>query len=356
MAATDWVLIGLGNAGSAALAARAAEIKKDGRPAGFRPEAWMQLEVDLPALAPALGLPGSIKWPVVSLAWAGRADKLRMEGSLRFSASTIPPLEAWRIPTNSIREPLIGFSAVQGVGDWLANQAWYQQLGISPAPNQVFAWAQSQIPFQTYLVWEWPDVTNTLRAIAPKLTPLAKAHLPKISAGNIAHATNLARINWYGLPIWVPFMAPAPDPGFVVTGLMPTEGKRIPAPPELFAEVAGRTNIIFYDWEISQARLEDWRMTETFYRMVAGYESPATNSLSYQWLNDTNIASQLGNTVTEVTRVSPTELRVLRSSSAGLTGLELFRLVQWLDDPAFPGRSELAPVRSRRAVAPPPLR
>jgi hypothetical protein len=114
---------------------------------------------------------------------------------------------------------------------------------------------------------------------------------------------------------------------------------------------------MYYDWEISQARLEDWRMTSTFYRMVAGYQSPATNTLSYRWLSDTNITGRLGNSVTEVTRVSPTELKVLRSSSVGLTGLELFRLVTWLDDPAFPHSSE-PPVVPRRGAAatPPPLR
>ncbi len=351
--ANDWVLLGLGQAGAASLPPLAAEIKKNGRPPGIRPEAWMQLEMDLATLAPTLGLPPTVAWPSVNLAWAGRGERLRMEGALRFCEPVLPPVEAWRMPTNTIREPLVGFSALQGVGKWLAKQAWYQRLDVSPAPNQVFAWAQSQIPFQTYLAWEWPDITNTLRKITPKLPDLAREQLPKITAGNIAHATNLARVSWYGLPIWVPFVTPAPDPGFVVAGLMPTEGKQAPPPPELFAEVTGRTNLMYYDWEITQARLEDWRMTGTFYRMVSGYESPPASSLSQRWLNDGNLTAVLGNTVTEMTRVSPTELRVLRSSSAGFTGLELFALAQWLDDPAFPGRSEPPAIQSRRPVAPP---
>jgi hypothetical protein len=354
--ANDWVLIGLGGAGAASLPRLAAEIKKDGRPAGLRPEAWMQLEADLSALAPALGWTRSISWPAISLAWAGRGERLRMEGTLRFALAVVPSPEAWRVPTNTIREPLIGFSALQGVGKWLAAQPWYQPLGVEPAPNQVFAWAQSQIPFQSYLGWEWPDATNTLRRIAPKLPELARERLPEVSAGSIAHATNIARVCWYGLPIWVPFLAPAADPGFVVAGLMPTESKQAPPPPELFAEITGRTNLVYYDWEITGARLEDWRMTGTFYRMVAGYQSPPASSLAQRWLNDPAVTGLLGNTVTEVTRVSPTELRVVRASAAGFTGLELFNLAQWLDDPAFPRRSEPARSPTRRAPAPPPPR
>lgn len=354
--ANDWFVLGLGAATPQAVSDLAAQIKKGGRPTSVRTDAWMQLELDLPRLAPALGLPAAIKWPAANLAWAGRGSNLRMEGTLRFAEPVVPVVEPWQIPTNTIREPLIGFGALQGVGGWLAAQTWYQQLGVTPAPNQVFSWAQSQIPFQTYLVWQWPDITNTLRTLEPKLPPLASEYLPKITGGKIAHATNLARINWTGLPIWLPFLGPAPDPGYVVSGLMPTEGKNSPAPPELFAEVTGRTNLVYYDWEISQARLEDWRMTGTFYRMVAGYQSPATNSLSYRWLTDTNITGRLGNTVTEVSRVSPTELKVLRSSSVGLTGLELFNVVMWLDDPAFPGNSEPPTVRRRGPTAPPPLR
>lgn len=354
--AHDWFILSLGAVTPPPVSDLAAQIKKEGRPANLRPAAWMQLELDLPKLAPAFGLPAAVQWPVASLAWAGRGGNLRMEGLLRFAKPVVPAVEPWRIPTNSIREPLIGFGALQGVGGWLAAQPWYQRLGVTPAPNQVFSWAQSQIPFQTYLAWQWPDLTNALRAIEPKLPPLASEYLPKVTSGQIAHATNLARINWTGLPIWLPFLGPAPDPGYVVAGLMPTEGKFSPAPPELFAEVTSRTNLVYYDWEISQARLEDWRMTGTFYRMVAGYQSPATNSLSYRWLTDTNITGQLGNAVTEVTRLSPTELKVLRSSSVGLTGLEMFSAVLWLDDPAFPGNSAPPPASRRGADAPPTLR
>ncbi len=58
------------------------------------------------------------------------------------------------------------------------------------------------------------------------------------------------------------------------------------------------------------------------------------NGFGHRWL--TNSAPKLGNTITEVTAVSPTELRAVRRSDLGLTAVELALLARWLDNPAFP--------------------
>jgi hypothetical protein len=70
--------------------------------------------------------------------------------------------------------------------------------------------------------------------------------------------------------------------------------------------------------------------------MVAGHAPPPTNTAGVHWLQDTNVTSQLGNTVTEITRVSARELTGVRNAPVGLTAVELFQVVRWLDGANFP--------------------
>jgi len=75
--------------------------------------------------------------------------------------------------------------------------------------------------------------------------------------------------------------------------------------------------------------------------------------LGQRWL--TNAAPHLGNIVTAITYVSPTELKLVRQGHIGLTAFELTRLARWLDmldKPANYGR--LPTPSQRRAPAVPP--
>jgi hypothetical protein len=47
-------------------------------------------------------------------------------------------------------------------------------------------------------------------------------------------------------------------------------------------------------------------------------------------------APKLGNTITEISLVSPQELALVRSSHIGFNALELVTLANWIESPTFP--------------------
>jgi hypothetical protein len=128
-----------------------------------------------------------------------------------------------------------------------------------------------------------------------------------------------------------------------------------PAPDSILANIQGRTNLVYYDWEVTGRRLRDWQMlskmianrawkqtTESFYK--AGVEDAFLGSLT----------RLEGNTVTEITRVAPNELSVTRNAPLGFTAVELVLMADWLCDassgPIFP-----KPSNAKKAPAPPPV-
>jgi hypothetical protein len=121
----------------------------------------------------------------------------------------------------------------------------------------------------------------------------------------------------------------------------------------LFAQVRGRTNLVYYDWEITEDRLSHSRQLYQLAALVA-WRKTGTNTPSRLWLD--KIGSLLGNTVTEVTQTAPNELFLVRKSHLGFTGIELATLSAWLDSlefpfhisapPSLPGRPPKSPAAS----------
>jgi hypothetical protein len=354
--AGDWTVLTWGAGEPPLPTAWLARIKTSGRPVDPDKEAWLRVDADLARLAPLLHWPAGIAWPQAEVRFFGR-----------YAAPLKLKLEPWRVPTNTVSDPLVAFSAVQGLRPWFSEQAWVKDLALPSVPNQVFAWAQGTIPLRTYLTWELAEVTNALRQLAPRLPGLTTNQVYWTRFGRIIVETNRARLTWGGLPLAEPFLQVASpgDAGFVVSGIFPLEEKFQRPPSDLYSQVLGRTNLVYYDWELTQVRLDDWRRLKEVYGMVAGYDPPNRNTPAYNWLTNTNVNAHLANAATELTLVSPTDLDLVRSSSLGLTGLELVSLMEWIDDPAFPGHSarSISPALKRRdqaasrgsgAPAPPP--
>jgi hypothetical protein len=317
-------------------------------------EAWFRAEADLAQWAALNQWSWAKQWPVATLTATGRGPAIRSELHLNYAQPLNLPLEAWRIPTNTIREPLVSFAAVRGLRPWLAEREWAEWMGMKPAPNQLFGWSQSLLTFQTYAAWELPGLTESLPGVAARLPEVIKTNLPRVSFGSIGWQTNISRISWMGLPMIVPFLgaAPAPETQFAVAGIFPTASSKPQGPPELYSQFVDRTNLLAYHWELTGTRLTDWRNMFSFYSMLASYAPPATNDLTQAWINDTNVIAQLGNAVTEVTQASPRELVAVRNSSTGLTGFELQQLLRWVGNRGFPGYQEPASIGKRTRQQP----
>lgn len=337
--ANGWLLLGAGRGASSAFAE---VVTRLGTP--LAADSWLELKADGAQWAAFFEWPDATSWPDADLKITGKGPNLRTNARLLYSQPLDVKLEPWRLPTNTISDPLVSFTAVQGFRPWLARQTWWKQWGFPSTPNQAAAWTVGEIPFASYMGWDAGDVNQALRAILP-LTPAWLAqNVPKIHFGDLIFQTNQSRLAWINLPIAEPFLSPATekDPGFILGGLFPLVRSKQPPPVALLSQIYGRTNLVYYHWELTHERISGWRHVKNLYWMLAGYQPPPTNHTGEAWLSDTNVIMRLGNTATEITLTSPRELTAARSSAAGLTGGELVMFMRWLDDPIFPFISDPA--------------
>lgn len=357
VSAGNWVVVSLGDAFREIPQAWSERIKNAGRPVEPIRDVWLSVEADLEKMSALFNWPKTVAWPKTKLEYYGTGPNLRTTGRLIFSEPLQLRLEPWRIPTNTISEPLVSFTAVQGVRSWLSSQQWVKEIGLTSVPNQLFVWGQAYVPFRTYAAWEMEDMSNSLRRFANYVWLVATNNLFWAKQAFVESETNGLRYVWHGLPIVEPFVqqATSPEKQFLVAGIFPPNKKVTPGPPDLYSQIIPRTNLVYYDWELSQVRVDDLRRIKETYWMIAGYESPATNTPVRLWLADTNVTRHLDNAVTEIAYVSPKELSLTRLSSIGLTSLELVLLARWLEDPEFPKLSKprLNPVLLRHQQRPP---
>ena len=300
----------------------------------------IDLVADIARLQPALELPKAVAWPHFSVSVTLRGEALRSEATLKFVNAEPWKLTAFSLPTNSVRDPLISFTAVQGFGDWLARQPEFKAWQLQTAPNQFFAWARSDVPYNLLAAAPMAGASNAVVRAAPHALHSLGTNIANAGIGRIAFTTNRTEIGWVGMPILVPFVRPAPEPGddFLLfgsmAGIIPMGLNTNPPPAELLNQFLPRTNLVYYDWEITEAKLAQWLPILQLSAMLSPSPAFPSAAAASQWLR--SVSPKLGNTITEVTAASPTELKVVRRSDLGLTAIELALLTRWLDNPAFP--------------------
>ncbi len=300
----------------------------------------IDLVADLSRLQTALDLPKTISWPQLAVSATVKGDALRSEATLKFASTAPWKLDAFRLPTNSVRDPLISFTAMQGFGDWLARLPEFKEWELKSAPNQFFTWARSDVPYNLLAAAPMAEASNSVVRAAPHALHTLGTNVAKAGIGRIAFTTNRTEIGWVGMPILVPFVRPAPEPGddFLLfgsmAGIVPSGPNTNPPPVDLLNQFLPRTSLVYYDWEITEAKLAQWVPIFQLTAMLSANPSFPSVAAANQWLR--SVSPKLGNTITEVTAVSPTELKAVRRSDLGLTAIELAWLTRWLDNPAFP--------------------
>jgi hypothetical protein len=256
-----------------------------------------------------------------------------------------------------ITEPLIGFTAIQGIEKRLEAAQKFKALGAQETPNQLFYWAQANSPFSIFLA---ADVKNPAQLISNVARALSGVKVPM---GNLRQSTNQPALLWDGLPIYRPKLeqAPAPYQSFVQASLFPAQNiTNTPAPPELFAQLKKR-NLVYYDWEVTGMRMKQYSPVWQVFYMLRGFATPGT-SASAKWC----LAAEehLGNAVTEGTLEGSRRIKLVRQAPLGLSGLELFALAHWVDDDdvmavrgLMPGQhSGQRTAQPQRTIPSPPIR
>jgi hypothetical protein len=335
-----WVVLGLGQDRLAQLPALLAEAKKSGRPVVPLTNDFLELAMDLPGLRP--WAPVLAKWPLppVTLSMSPRGDAVRTEAKFEYSGKIPWTFEPWKIPTNIVSEPLTSFTLGQGIAPLLKQVPGITGAGLSPLPNQFCLWGINQEQCRMFFTVPVADGTNAIRQMATKLPVFFKSLLTN-SQGQFLYVSNRAELILGGVPFIVPMLRPEKNgrDDFLFGAIFPPSPKPVPPPDELYAQVRGRNNLIYYDWEITEQRLTHAKQFYQLLSIVNGTRLPGTNTVSKRWLSA--IGPKLGNTVTEITQTSPQELALVRKSHVGFTGFELATLSAWMDSPGFPLTFEL---------------
>lgn len=314
-------------------------------------------ETDLSFLEEGVGFPDWLKappfgWPTASFQVTVKDGRFRTTVDLDFPKPMGLEMGSWQVPTNTINDPLISFSAGRGLSRWLKRLPKVADLSFDPIPNQVFTWAQADTPFQSYAIFPATNVTEGVKRLTKDIQEIARPFIEKRQLGNIAWRSERGETQWRGLPFVVPFLRPVDEPAgqFIQVGMFPSIPDADPFPDGLLKEVQGREELVYYSWEITEWRLKHWRAMMQLKDLILfdpqarikearssgdkeAVPSPRPPALkatgANQWVDA--IASHLGNTVTEARRASPRRLRLVRTSHIGLTGLELMQLIRWLD-------------------------
>jgi hypothetical protein len=310
-------------------------------PSAVRPVASLTNRiVDVHADLPALGRWSSIlagrKLPRVEFTVSPRGEYVHTEGRLLFSEALSWKFEAWQIPTNLISDPLVGFTVAQGIQPLMKELPGFSELQLKAPPSQLCGWSWGSVGFRTY--WSFPmnNASNQLRHIAERAPAFLRHYFQGEPLGSMLYVTNRSELYWTELPLITPLVKSATDQkqDYVIVALAPMRKPTMPPPHELFSQLKGRTNLLYYDWEITQDRLLEWRRIYQRIDMVYLRKMAPTNAPSLNWFDEA--APRLGNTITELELRSPKELKLSRKSHIGFTGYELATFLRWIDSRAFP--------------------
>jgi len=188
--AGQWLVLGLGQNNLPGVSEAARLIKTGRRPVPVASNYWFETELNLPRLATALHWSSAFQWPRAKLTVIGRGENLRSNMRMVFPEPVTGPLDAWRVPTNFINEPLISFTAARGVAPWLKNCAALRELELNPAPNELFAWAQAQVTFQSFLGFPLKDAATKLERAGNRASSLLSTNWRSRGLAQISWQTN----------------------------------------------------------------------------------------------------------------------------------------------------------------------
>ena len=347
--AGDWVVFGCGQDKLPVNDELVRRILAEKRPAPAEQNDWLTADLDWPRLARWFPSLKAVDLPETRWRAVGRNGNLRLDGKLIFPQPLALTLEKWRMPVDAIHEPIVSFTAVRGIAPWLEKQNWAQPYEISPVPNQMFVWAMAQVPLRTFAAVPVPDAKKALAQFEQKMSANTGWQSHLMMPVTMVMTNNL--ISWRGMPFIAPNLRALHEPAgdFLFAEVFPNSPKSKPLPPELLAQL-DRTNLVYYDWEITGERLKVLPQLTQLALMFTRHKQLAAQSAAARWLN--RIGPALSNAVTEVTQTAPNELSFTRKAPGGLTAVELTALANWLEATNFPGCDLRLPPTKPRLLHP----
>ncbi len=326
---------------------------------------WLESDLDLARLGLLLGVPApvlstlnpqlSTNSPLLSLRITGDGQNVRTAAELDFPHPLGLQLEPWNVPTNLVRDPLIGFMAIRGMRPWLASTRLWSDLGLGTAPNQAYFWAQHGLQRFHYLAMPSAEASNQVSKlgdlILSQVNPMISTAAMKL--GTFHLRTNEPGVAWRGYPLLSPGLSFTNfgDNPFILASFSPTSQTNAPAPAALFQQLYGTPDLVWYDWERTGECADTLGQLAQMARHLFS-KARLTHTAGIEWL--IAASPKLGPAVTGIRAPGPNRLLVSRTSTVGLTGVELQVFIDWLESPEFPrGLHTLLAVPQPPPTAPP---
>lgn len=332
--ARGWLLTGRGDEFSAVQSAYLQAIKNKMRPFPSLTNQWLQAELDAMRLRPwlpewlRLVKPGKIKINV-------KLEKnfFHETAQVTYSEDVQWTAHEWKTPTNFLRGPLMSFATGQDIEAYLDLPGDFSRIWSSLLTNQFFAWSASEMPLQNYVAWPATDPTNTLEKIGEDAPAAFNSDLKRINGGQLQWRSDDKRLTTANLGMMGPALDIAQDCGrqYLLLNMFPVTPREDPVPNELLKQFTSHTNLVFYNWELTGPRLQEWRLLSQSLLEFPGPRTPEMNmarKVQGRWLG--SLRPLVGNSITEVTRVSPREISITRNSPVGMTAFEILLFSDWL--------------------------
>ncbi|MFZ0828114.1 MAG: hypothetical protein WAO02_11885 [Verrucomicrobiia bacterium] len=321
---------------------------------------WLEADVNLArlpgSLAQAWQLSGNL--PEISLTIAGDGANVLTQGKLVFPGPLPIECEPWTPPANLFPEPLDSFTAVRGFKPWLSSlKLWSDVPGGTP-PGQVYFWALPGVAAQAFFAAPLPDASNQVTRLAEYLLEQTNPWLATNGYVKFERLPDSNGVSWGNMPTIRPFFKFVnAAPGSVIFGgLLPNTipGTNLQAnlyqrhsPSRLLDQLSARTNLVYFDWELTATRIDPCLYLGQVSRVVSRHAQLPLDSTSLKWLRA--VAPGLGESTTMIAWTEPNQLTFFRQSTVGFTGAELQLLADWLESPQFPRGlySSLTPLPSQ---------
>jgi hypothetical protein len=333
IAAKEWLLVGRGNDFSNAQAGYLDQIKKNGRPVPSLKGNWFEADAKSDRVGGWLRLlkPAQLRIDITT-----NGSDLQINARALETGPTAWKPGPWQIPKELLRGQIISFTAARDPGAFLNPGHSLTHLAFNPLTNQFYCWALGQMPLLNYMAWPVAgNASNALETIGTQAPAALNPELERFNGMELVWHPDRHKLALQNVRLFTPVLEPvrAGEGQFLLLSSFPWVSNDIPAPDALMAQVEGRPDLVYYDWELTGRRLAEWILLN---RMIAnrnGAETPdgeVLQAVENTWL--TAVAPLVGNTVTEIMQTASNELTLTRKAPIGVTAVEMVLVADWLCD------------------------
>jgi hypothetical protein len=298
---------------------------------------WLEADLDPAQLVPGLAALNSQLSTLnhFFLSVTGDGTNVLVQGTADFLRPLALDLKPWNIPTNLVNWDPSSFTVVRGFKPWLEELPAWKRLQIGPPPDQVCFWAVRGLQMQSYFAAPLADASNEVDRFTDWVLQNQSRWYVTNDLARFVRPKTYNGLDWKGLPYMKPFVCSTigNDQDFVYGGGFPNSSIYVLS-AEWLQRVLARTNLVYYDTELTGPRIQQWLYMSQFARVILHKAQLPSQSAGLLWLK--TVGPGFGKSVTVITRSGPNQLAFTRKSSVGFTAVELNLLADWLESPQFP--------------------